>query len=127
MSDVAASLQELAEPSRRGDRVKVAIERAARLAGLTYWRAFDIWYGKARHILPQEAERVSTALAKKREEDARNELHELRVRLTRLESLYAQTDPDFHRPSSDFVRDRLRDLDGTNGPARRALAQKQKR
>ena len=57
MTDARAALHELAEPWSRGDRVKVAIDRAARRAGLAYWRAFDIWYGKARRIEPHETRR----------------------------------------------------------------------
>lgn len=127
MTECAAQLRELSEPWVRGDKIKRAIERAAKRSGLPYWRAFDIWYGKARRILPQEAERVSTALTKKREEAARNELHELRVRLERLESLLVQSDPDFHRPSADYVRAQIRKIDGGRGFADRAVAPKERR
>ena len=54
MTDPAAALRELSEPWSRGDRVKAAIQRAARRADLAYWRAFNIWYGKARRIEPHE-------------------------------------------------------------------------
>jgi predicted phage-related endonuclease len=110
MTDVRAALHELAEPWSRGDRVKVAIDRAARRAGLSYWRAFDIWYGKARRIDPDEADRIQAALQRKSEEHARNEFHELRTRLLRLESLLVQTDQDFHRPTIDQTRDAVRDI-----------------
>jgi hypothetical protein len=104
LTDVSASLRELSEPWQRGDKIKAAIARAARAAGLSYWRAFDIWYGKARRIEPAEAARIAAALQRKSDEHARNELHELRTRLLRLESLLIQTDPDFHRETIDQVR-----------------------
>ena len=47
MTDLSASLRALSEPWERGDKIKTAIARSARAADLTYWRAFDIWYGKA--------------------------------------------------------------------------------
>lgn len=118
MTDFSQALRDLSEPAPRGDRIKAAIQRAARLAGLSYWRAFDIWYGKARRVELEEAEKIQTALRRKIEEATRNELHDLRTRLMRLESLLVQTDPDFHRPTVDQVRDQMRGLGGMD----RALA-----
>ena len=97
MTDLSASLRALSEPWERGDKIKTAIARSARAADLTYWRAFDIWYGKARRIEPAEADRIQAALQRKSKERARNEFHELRTRLLRLEAMLAQRDPDFHR------------------------------
>lgn len=119
MTDISASLRELSEPWERGDKIKAAIARAARLADLSYWRAFDIWYGKARRIEPSEAERIQAALRRKSEEHARNELHDLRTRLMRLESLLVQTDPDFHRESINQVRSQVRGLGGARGAVAR--------
>jgi hypothetical protein len=120
MTDVSASLRELSEPWERGDKIKAAIARAARAAGLSYWRAFDIWYGKARRIEPAEAARIEAALRHKSEERDRNELHELRTRLLRLESRLIQTDPDFHRETIDQVRKQSGQLGGMD----RTLARK---
>jgi len=108
MSDIATALKELAEPWAPGDRIKVAIDRAARRAGLAYWRAFDIWYAKARRVEQHEIDAIADAVAKKRKEDARRELHDLRTRITRLESALALSDPDFHRPSLDALGASLR-------------------
>lgn len=110
------SLHELADWTIDSRNVKGAIERAARRIGLSYWRTFDIWYGKARRIEPAERAAIATALDRKRQEAARNELHELRVRLARLEALLAQTDESFHRPEIDAARA----MGGTlgHGPAR---------
>src|SRR6188768_2488121 len=117
VGDAAAALRELAEPSALGDRIKAAIDRAARRAGLSYWRAFDIWYGKARRIEPSEIDAIEDALLKRRKEVTRNELHDLRTRLARLEALLVQTDEEFHRPELD----RLRSPDGGLGGMDRAL------
>jgi len=120
MTDIIAQLRELSEPWPSGSRVKAAIDRASKAAGITYWRAFDIWYGKARRIEPFEHAAVAAALDRKRKEAARNELHELRTRLLRLESLLVQTDPDFHRASLAANSQHLRALGGASGPAHSA-------
>ena len=117
MSDIAASLRELGEPLHP---VKAAIDRAARAAGLSTTRTFDLWYRKARRVETYEQDAVAAALDRKRKEAARNELHELRTRLLRLESLLAQSDPDFHRPSLAANREHLRQMGGNNGAADRA-------
>lgn len=115
MTDISAQLRELSQPWEMGDKIKRAIERAARRSGLSYWRAFDLWYGKARRVEQFEIDQVAAALEHKRKEEARNELHELRTRLARLESLLAQTDPDFHRETLNQTRHSLRMLDGKAG------------
>lgn len=100
MTEAQAMLRALAEPWPPGDRVKAAIARAARLAGLTYWRAFDIWYGKARRVESAEQAQIAEALDRRRKEAARHELHELRVRIERLEALLAMADPDVRSAGS---------------------------
>lgn len=104
MSEFAASLKELSGPRLSGDPVKAAIDRAAKLAGLSYTRAFDIWYRKARRIDAHEADAIREAVRLKREEDARHEYQELRTRLIKLESMLVKTDPNFHRAGADLGR-----------------------
>lgn len=96
----AEGLKELA-----GDvgKEKDKIDEAARLSGLSRWRAFDIWYGKARRVGPDEIQKISDAVQHKRDKAARNELAQLRLRIERLDALLRQTDPDFHRPTIDFL------------------------
>lgn len=101
---LADDLQSLAAPIERAEKVGTAIDRAAKLSGLPYWRVFNIWYGKARTVEPHERDAVTTALEKKRRDERRNEWQELWTRLLRLESALAQSDPDFHRPSIDALR-----------------------
>jgi hypothetical protein len=107
--DVAAMLRELSKPHSPGEKIAVVIARTARLAGLSYSRCYEIYYRRARRIEQAEVARISEALEQKKRLDARNELSELRLRLARLESLLAQTDPEFHRPSFDLVRARVRE------------------
>lgn len=108
VKDLADDLQELASPIDRGEKITVAIERAANLSGLQRWRVFNIWYGKAKHVSALECIAVSTALKEKRRNERRNEWHELWTRLLRLESTLAQSDPEFHRPSINAARDMRR-------------------
>lgn len=108
MTTYSQALRELSEPRPVGDLVKRAIERAARITGLQYWRAFDIWYSKARRIDAEEAERIADALQKKREDEARNEIHDLRTRLLKMESRIAAEAANRTSPSLGGVRPRLR-------------------
>jgi hypothetical protein len=106
--DPARALKELSEPQMRGEKITTIIERCARIAGLSYSRAYEIYYRRARRIEPAEIARISDALQQKNARDARNELSELRLRLTRLESLLVLSDAEFHRENLGPVRDALR-------------------
>jgi hypothetical protein len=117
-NSVGSHLRELAEPIQRGEKIQQIIERAARRAGLSYWRAYNIWFGKARRIEEHERVRIAEALDKRRKEVTRNELHDLRSRLARLEALLVQADEEFHRPQLDP----LRSPDGGLGGIRGAVA-----
>lgn len=107
-------LRELAEPLPAHDRIKTAIARAARAADLSYWRTFDIWYRKARRITADEALQIGIALQKKRDEEARNEFHDLRTRLLKMESRLVAQDQDFHRETIDLLRLQTRGPSGTH-------------
>jgi biopolymer transport protein ExbB/TolQ len=97
-SEFSEALQELARPWPEGDKLKQRIDRAARAAGLHYWRAFDIWYRKARRIDAHEAAKINEALRLKREKAVANEYHDLKARLAKLESrLLVQGNPNVHR------------------------------
>lgn len=110
MTDLTLSLRALAEPRSADEYVKDAITRAAKRAGLEYWRAFDIWYGKARQVRDFEITAVLAALEKKQREAARNEFAELKSRLALLESRIAQIDPDFDRKAPDPAGGHVRGL-----------------
>lgn len=102
------ALRELSEPRPVGDLVKAAIGRSARLAGLSYTRTFDLWYGKARRIDAHEARQIEEALLQKREEEARNELHDLRTRLLKMESRIAAESTHSNSPRLTLVRSDIR-------------------
>lgn len=112
MSDAATMLRELSYPWEAGERMKTVIDRTSRLCRLTYWRTFDIWYRKARRVEDYEIAQIAEALAIKREKAARNELHELKLRLVRLEASLNAGDADFHSPATDYARDVLRQFGG---------------
>lgn len=63
LTEYSAALKRLAEPLAFGDSVKEAISRAAERAGLSYWRAFDIWYLMARRVDAHEAAAIERASA----------------------------------------------------------------
>jgi hypothetical protein len=104
---VGDTLKALAEPLSSGERIKTAIDRAARLAGLSYTRAWDIWYGKARRIEDAEAEAIAYALKQKNIEDACNELAQIRLRIARLESILVLSNEEFARQNSSAFQQRV--------------------
>ena len=103
-SKAAAMLRELSEPWASGERVKTSIDRAARLARLTYWRTFDLWYRKARRVEAYEIEQIQEALRIKNEKAARNELQQVKMLLVRLEARLNAGDSDFYRADIDGLR-----------------------
>jgi hypothetical protein len=113
MSDAAVMLRELSLPWSPGERIKSILDRTSRLARLTYSRTYEIWYGRARRIEPHEIEQIAEALRIKNERAVKNELHELKTRLARLEATVSK-DSDFYRPDADYARDMLRQLGGKN-------------
>ena len=104
MSDAATMLRELSYPWGPGERIKSIIDRTSRMCRLSYWRTFDIWYRKARKVEPYEIAQIAEALRIKNEKAARNEVHDLKLRLARLEATLYASDPDFHRPNIDGYR-----------------------
>ena len=114
MTDAALMLRDLSQPWASGERMKSVLDRTSRLARLTYWRTYDIWYGKARRVEPHEIAQIAEALRIKTEKAARNELHELKLRLTRLEASLSAGDADFYRPSIDHAGDMVRQFGGKN-------------
>jgi hypothetical protein len=100
-------LRELAGPITAGE-TKRAIERAGKRAGFSFTRTSDLWYRKARRVEEFEQEAIAAALVKYRRDVARREFHELRTRMARLETLLAQSDPDFHQDTIEQVRQQLR-------------------
>lgn len=88
MTDLSAALKQLGGAD---GLKKERVARAAKDAGLSASRAFDIWYGKARRIEPHEETAILSALVEKRLADEKNELHALKISLARLETQLSQT------------------------------------
>lgn len=120
MSDAALMLRELSLPWAPGERIKSVLDRTSRLCRFTYWRTYDIWYGKAHRIEPFEIDQIAEALRIKHEKAARNEFHELKLRLAKLEASLSARDPDFHSPDVDYLRSLARRSSG----AGRSVARK---
>jgi hypothetical protein len=104
----ADMLWELSLPWRDGEKKKQVIDRTSKLCRLDYWRTWDIWYRKARRIEIHEMQQIAEALLIKNEKAARNEFHELKLRLATLEARFNAGDADFHSPAADYARDVLR-------------------
>ena len=96
-------LHQLSEPWPKGDRVKSAINRVSKLVGLPYWRAYEIWYGRARRIEPHELQLIAAAIQKKNEEDARNELQSLKKRISILEARLNSGAEKFHGADANQI------------------------
>jgi hypothetical protein len=106
--DPSKALRELSEPRSREEKIDTIIARCARLAGLKYSRCYEIFYGRARRIEPEEIARISEALEQKNRGDMRNEISAIRLRLAKLEALLNTTDADVHRPAIDLVKPHMR-------------------
>lgn len=97
-------LRELSLPWAAGERIKSVLDRTSRLASLSYWRTFDLWYKKAHRVEPYEMDQIREALRIKNEKAARNELHEAKLILARLEARFNAGDADFYRADIDGLR-----------------------
>lgn len=106
-AETAKALRHLAEPRPVGDRVKAAIGRAARKAGLPYWRAFDLWYAKAHRIDAVELEKIRAAQRETAKGGAR-ELYDLAKQIEALAQRLSAVDADFTEPHVDALRDLAR-------------------
>ncbi len=116
MADATTMLKELSQPWQPGEFVKDAIRRVATMSGLSPSRAFDIWYGKARKVDETELAAIAEALNIRTKRAARNELQELKIRIAKLEALFARDSSDGDWSSADGRRGSLH----LAGGARRA-------
>jgi hypothetical protein len=107
--EVADTLKALA-PQVEGDRVKARIARAARAAGLSYWRTFDLWYGKTRRIDAHEIDAIRTARAKRAESRSHeltsiaSDFEALAERIASLAARSSREEADRARLLADRVR-----------------------
>lgn len=59
-----AELRKLAGNRSPDDTIRTMVERAATKIGASYWRTFDLWYGRAHQLLAQEKDSIIAASAK---------------------------------------------------------------
>ena len=93
----------LIAPPVEGANIKSRIAAAARVTGLSYWRAWDLWYGKARRIDAHEADTIRTA-RRRRAESNRHELTALATDFEALAERLASLAAHSSREESDRAR-----------------------
>lgn len=107
--EIADSLKLIAPPVE-GANIKARIASAAKATGLSYWRAWDLWYGKARRIDAHEADAIRTARARRAERASHDlqalavEMETLAERLAALAALGSRQEIDRARALADRVR-----------------------
>lgn len=119
--DHSKLLKELAAPVQIGDRVKAQIQRAAKLSGLPYWRAFDIWYGRYGRVDYRESEAIREAVKLKCIEGKKNVAQKLRLELATIDSLLATVDAELDSQSPTHSRRKGSAASGGYGAMGRAL------
>jgi hypothetical protein len=107
LNEASCLLRELAGPRRADESMKAVLRRVCR--PLKSWkpsRVRDIWYRDRRVKVRAEEIEQLRELTSQREQDraAKDELAQLRTRISRLETLLAQTDEAFHGASLDALR-----------------------
>lgn len=99
VAEASFRLRRLAEPYPAGDRVKAAIQRAAKRAGLPIQRTENLWYGEARLVRAEEMDAIRQAdearLAK--EENAREQAQQLGALFASVAARLWETDADGNR------------------------------
>ena len=107
--EASTIVRQLADPATAGYCVKAAINSAfnrLRKFNWTYNRVRDVWYARDKvSITADELTQLRRAarLAKD-EQEAGNELSELRSRLARLESILQGVDAEFHSETLAAIR-----------------------
>ena len=117
LNDPADGLFFLAEPRPGGDSVKAAIDRASKRVrvyceSFHYWRAFDVWYRKARSVEAFEIDAIIQAAHAKEAKELRHEFAEINNRIRVLEARLNAQDADFHSPSIGGLREVARQAGG---------------
>ncbi len=102
--ETSQALRQLAEPRPVGDRIKCAIARAARRAGMSYWRTYDLWYGRARRVDATEVAKIKAARVGRSQGGIR-EIYELAAGLEALAERAARVDQEFAGPYGSAMRD----------------------
>lgn len=104
--DPRCEIQSLLHVAGGHGSVKERIGRAARRVGLGWSRTKDLWYADPRAaVRADELEKARRAALKA----AQHEYQQLTGWMARLEAAYRFSDPDFHSPQIDALRDVARD------------------
>ena len=109
--EASEGLRALGRASGPSDPVKAQIARAARQAGLPYWRAFDLWYRKARRVQAAEIEAIRAARAVRAQERSdelaglASDFEALAERVSRLAARSGGADADALRALARRSRD----------------------
>ena len=124
VAEAAFRLRRIAEPRPVGDRVKAAIDRAAKRAGLPVQRVENLWYGEARVVKAEEMDAIRRADAARqaKEQSAREQAAELGELFAGIAERLRSIDPDFHRNNVA----QLLDAAGVLGAPHSALADESK-
>lgn len=120
VAEAAFRLRRIAEPRPVGDRIKPAIERAAKRAGLPTQRVENLWYGEARVVKAEEMDAIRRAdeARQAKEQSAREQAAELGALFAGIAERLRQVDPDFHSQNVTDLLDAARLL----GAPHRAVA-----
>lgn len=105
--EMQTSIYKLAGERRPSDTRESMIARAARAAGISYRQAKSIYYAETENPRAQVIEAVRKAIAQqnlKVEQQATDELTELRSRVSRLEMLIASAAAHLDRSADPAVR-----------------------
>lgn len=99
VAEASFRMRRLAEPYPAGDRVKAAIQRAAKRAGLPIQRAENLWYGEARLVRAEEMDAIRQADEARRakEEIAREQAQQLGAVFASVAARLWETDADGNR------------------------------
>jgi len=114
-------IEEIAGPQVVGGKIKAALDRVARKTGLSHRRVRGLWNGEARAILAGEMDALRRVARKREEAAARDELSELRARMSRLETILAASLPDMAREEIDRLRPLVVGEDGGPRAAHRSM------
>jgi hypothetical protein len=120
VAEAAFRLRRIAEPRPVGDRVKAAIDRAAKRVGLPTQRVENLWYGEARIVKAEEMDAIRRAddARQAKEQSAREQAAELGSLFAGVAERLRQIDPDFYRDNVAA----LLDAAGALGAVDRAVA-----
>lgn len=118
VAEASFRLRQLAEPRPVGDRVKAAIGRAAKRAGLPVSRAENIWYGEARSVRAEEMDAIRRAdrAREAKEQSARDQAAALGMLFAGVAERLRTGDEDFHREDVAALLDAARALGAVGGP-----------